>query len=275
MTKKQIILDESKSFKASTPTKSNERVFEEVAQSMIEVMSRIFKNQALLEINKTTQEKFADAQVGNFANVFLKLSKKVTRKLLNRFSDKRIKRLVEKLLSDVDKRNSGIFYGNIEKLTGIPSKQLSKTEGLKPHTSALILETVQWVKKLRDETLELYTANSLRAMTLGQSLPQVLEQFDGLVEKRRNHAKFTASNQINNFNSIITKIRAQNVGISRARWVTARDERVRECHKVRDGKEFELSKGLYSSCDGKHLLPGVDFRCRCTYELIIPESNNN
>ena len=274
MSKQKITLDESKSFKSSDTTRSHERLFEESAESIIELMSSIYKNQVLLELNKTTQEKFADVQVGNFANVFLSLSNKITKKLLKRFNDKRIKKLVETILGDVNKRNSGMFYGQIEKLTGISSKKLALTEGLKPHTSALILDTVQWMKKLRDETLELYTANSLRSMTLGQSLPQILEQFDGMVEKRRNHAKFTARNQINNFNSIMTKTRAQNVGITKARWVTANDERVRPCHKVRDGKEFDLDKGLHSSCDGKWLLPGVDFQCRCTYLLIIPEANN-
>jgi len=116
----------------------------------------------------------------------------------------------------------------------------------------------------------MYTANSLRAMTQGSSLAEIMEQFDGLVEKRKNHAKFTARNQIANFNSITTKLRAQNLGITRARWITSHDERVRPCHDVRNGKEFDLDKGLYSSCDGEWLLPGVDYQCRCDYELIIP-----
>ena len=104
---------------------------------------------------------------------------------------------------------------------------------------------------------------------------EILEQFDGLVEKRKNHAKFTARNQIGNFNSLTTKIRAQNLGITQAIWRTSRDERVRPCHHARRDKVFDLDKGLYSSCDQLWLLPGVDFQCRCDYELIIPEDDED
>ena len=104
-------------------------------------------------------------------------------------------------------------------------------------------------------------------------LRAIVAGVDGLEEKRKNHAKFTARNQIGNFNSLTTKIRAQNLGITQAIWRTSRDERVRPCHKVRDGKAFDLATGLYSSCDGLSLLPGVDFQCRCDYELVIPEDD--
>jgi uncharacterized protein with gpF-like domain len=112
----------------------------------------------------------------------------------------------------------------------------------------------------------------------------VLEQYSGMVEKRKNHAKFTARNQIANYNSLVTKARAQNLGITSARWVTAHDERVRgnpsgkypnatPDHFWAEGKEFDLSIGLKFP-SGKTLLPGVDYQCRCTYELIIPADDD-
>ena len=61
------------------------------------------------------------------------------------------------------------------------------------------------------------------------------------------------------------------LGIKKAVWRTSADERVRASHEARDGKEFELSEGLYSSVDGKTLLPGTDYNCRCSYRMILED----
>ena len=212
-----------------------------------------------------------DAQEGNYAAVFLKLTREAQRKLLKRFDDKRLEKMARDILNKVNRRNAEQFYNGIEKQIGISAKELFNSEGLQSNISALILESAQWAKKLRDDTLEFYTSNTLRAMAEGNSLEDVLKQFDGMAETRKNHAKTVARTQVSTFNSLVGKARAQNLGIEKAVWVTSRDERVRHCHRVRNGKEFDLSKGLYSSCDGKFLLPGVDYNCRCTYEYVIPE----
>lgn len=272
MAKKQITCEGDACIKSPEPPRAQENQLSKAMEYMVAEMSQRFRNQVLGELQAATIDEFEDAaQVGNYAAVYLRLARRVQRKLLKQFDDKRIEQLVQDITGRVNKRNQSGLYGLVEKRIGLSTKELTATEGLKPQINALALETSQWVKKLRDETLEIYTANSLRAMTNGLSLPEILKQFDGLEEKRKNHAKFTARNQIANFNSISTKLRAQNLGIEQARWLTSEDERVRPCHKVRNDKQFDLAKGLFSSCDGLWLLPGVDFQCRCTYELIIPE----
>jgi len=268
--KRNITADKPSTIRSPGAPRAQDRELAALAEYMVRIMSQRFRNQAIRELQAGTVGKFEDAQVGNYAAVFLKLANRVTRKLIRQFDDKRIEQQVKRILGKVDKRNRDQLYARIEKRIGLSTLELSATEGLSANINALNLETSQWVKKLRDDTLEMYTANSLRAMTLGETLESVLEQFDGLVEKRKNHAKFTARNQIANFNSIATKLRAQNLGITEALWITSSDERVRPCHAKRNGKQFALDKGLYSSCDGLHLLPGVDYQCRCDYELIIP-----
>lgn len=210
-------------------------------------------------------------QVGNYATVFLKLNKAAQKKLLKRFDDKRLEKLARQVLEKVNRRNAQQFYGNVESSIGISAKELLTSEGLQSNINALILETAQWAKKLRDETLEMYTSNTLRVMAQGGSLEDLLSQFSDMEEKRKNHAKMVARTQVSTFNSLVGKARAENLGIEKAVWVTSRDERVRRCHQVRDGKEFDLNKGLYASCDGKTLLPGVDYQCRCTYRFVIPK----
>lgn len=268
--KRDIKADRPVEIKTKPPTKTQERELADVMVYMIEQISKRFKNTAITGLQVKTVEKFADSQAGNYASVFLKLAAKTQRQILAQFDNDRIDAMVFGLLDKVDDRSKESFYAEIEKSVGISSKELAATEGLKATTNALKLETAQWVKKLRDETLEEYTSNTLRAMTLGNGLDGILDQYDGLVEKRKGHAKFTARNQINNYNAISTKIRAQNLGITEAVWVIADRERVRPSHEDRDGKTFKLEEGLYSSIDGKHLLPGTDYQCRCTTRFIIP-----
>lgn len=268
--KRNVTADRETAIRGPAAPRAQERELERAIEYMLDQITKRFRNGALLGLSKATQGKFADA---NYATEYLRAAKRVTRKLIRQFDDKRIEALVKTVLNKANKRNREVLYRLVEKRIGIPTTELTNTEGLKADINALVLETAQWVKRLRDETIELYTANSLRAMTQGSSLAEVLSQFDGLAEKRRGHARFTARNQISNFNSITTKLRAQNLGITEAVWLTSQDERVRDSHIARNGKRFDLAEGLYSSTDGLHLLPGTDYQCRCTYELIIPEGD--
>lgn len=260
--KRQITKTGGGNLKGVEPPKSSEREFSKAMEYMVDFMTRFIRNNVINELNQTTIDKFADAkQTGNYANVFLTLNKKAQRKLLKRFDDKKLEKITRKILGKVNRRNAQQFYSSVEDSIGTNAKELLNSEGLQSNINALMLETAQWAKKLRDETLEAYTANTLRVMAQGGSLTDVLAQYSGMEEKRKNHAKMVSRTQIANFNSLVSKARAENLGIEKAVWVTSRDERVRRCHAVRDKKEFDLNKGLYSSCDNKTLLPGTDFNC--------------
>ena len=269
--KRKLTADKLITLKSSNTPKTQERELSDFMAYMIDETAQRWRNQVFKGLHKSTVNKFKDAQPGNYARVYQRLANRTRRKLLKQFDDKRIEQLVADILGKVDKRNQAELYAKVEKRIGISTKELTATEGLTANINALVLETSEWVKKSLDDTLNEYTANSLRAMSLGESLEDIMSGFDDLVGKRKDHAKFTARNQIGNFNSVVTKIRAQNIGIDEAIWRTSKDERVRRCHQIRDGKTFKLSEGLYSACDGQKLLPGVDYQCRCDYELIIPE----
>lgn len=264
-----------KTVKSQAPSRTLERRFGDINEYMVELMSRIYENQVLRELNATTINKFADStdQSGNYARAFKRLSVGVRKKLLRRFSNLRIERMAKEYLEQSDRETKEKLYKAVESKVGISAKELAFKEGLSATRNALILETATWMQKLRDETLELYTANSLRMMTQGKGIGEIMGEFSKMKEKRKNHAKFTARNQINNFNSIMTKTRAQKIGIKKAIWRTAEDERVRPSHAWRNGKEFDLNEGLYSSMDGKTLLPATDYQCRCTYELIFEDDD--
>jgi len=270
--KREVKAPKGAQIKSPEPPRSEIRQFGNAIEYMVDQMSKRWRTQILKELNQDTISKFSDAtQVGNFAKIFLAMAARVRRKLLKQFDDKRIENLAKKYTSKVDNRNKSEFYRRAEEKIGISREELEATEGLTSQINAYKLETMQWIKKMRDDTLQQWTSQTLRQMAEGKGLPEILSEFDGMVEQRKGHAKMVARTQISTFNSLTSKARAQNLGITKAIWRTAGDERTRTCHQARDGKEYLLSEGLYSSCDGKTLLPGTDYNCRCTAIMIIPE----
>lgn len=282
--KRQVTAEKPTPIKAPRSPRSIENEMTELTDFMIQQMAKRFQNQVLGKIQVSTVEKFADsasarhtytftdAQTGNFAAVLLRLSKAAKRSLLKQFSNARIESISQQVLSKLDKRAKREFYERVAAKTGINVADLIAKEGMKATTNALMLETAQWIQTLRDETFQKFTNNTLFAMSQGESLDAIVNQFDDIVIERKSHAKFLARNQVQNYNSITTKIRAQNLSITRAVWQTSGDERVRPSHADRDGKEYDIAEGLYSSVDGKHLIPGLDFSCRCTALYVIPET---
>lgn len=270
--KRQITAAKPTPIKSPKSPRGIENELADMIEFMVETMAKRFKNQVLGQLQVRTVEKFADAQTGNFAAILLRLSKAAQKSILKQFGDDRIDTISQAVLAKLDKKSKEEFYKRVAAKTGINLTDLIAKEGMKATTNALMTETAQWIKTLRDDTFQKFTNNTLFAMSQGESLDTVVSQFDDVVAERKNHAKFLARNQVQNYNSITTKIRAQNLGITKAVWETAGDERVRPSHADREGKEFDLATGLYSSLDGLSLLPGTDYNCRCSYTMIIPET---
>jgi len=252
--------------------KKYEKEFARFTTYMVESMGSQFKNESLNSLHVKTVEKFQDAkQVGNYAKVFLELSRKAKRKILKRFSTKRIEKYVDDLLRKVDSYNQAQTYKGFEKATGISSAQYIQNESVQQSINAYKLETQVWALKLRDDTLQAFTANTLRAMAEGEPMSEVIAGFDLTKSKRKDAAQFVARQQVTTFNSLASKARMLDAGITKAVWKTTQDERKRVCHQARHDKVFILSEGLYSSCDQKTLLPGLDFGCRCSSHAIFEE----
>lgn len=97
-----------------------------------------------------------------------------------------------------------------------------------------------------------------RASTIARDIG---EQFN--VEARR--AALIARDQVNKLNGALTRMRQTNLGITQYIWRTSRDERVRETHRLNEGRKFSWNE---PPAETGH--PGQDINCRCTAEPVIP-----
>jgi len=89
--------------------------------------------------------------------------------------------------------------------------------------------------------------------------------------KGRSKANLIARDQVNKLNGQINEARLKSIGVTRYRWRTAKDERVRSRHAALEGKAFTWKKAPKSGTKGERLHPGQDFQCRCYAEPILDD----
>ena len=104
-------------------------------------------------------------------------------------------------------------------------------------------------------------------------LSQKLRENFEIAEKR---AALIAVDQNNKAKAIIENARRQQLGIKRAVWQhSSAGKKPRPTHLEMEGKEFELSKGMFDpdangKGRGEWIWPGQLINCRCTSRAIIP-----
>ena len=67
------------------------------------------------------------------------------------------------------------------------------------------------------------------------------------------------------------KDRAVNTGHTRYIWQTAGDQRVRDTHRVLNGKIFDFNNPPIIDELGNRGNPGEDYQCRCIARIILSE----
>ena len=104
----------------------------------------------------------------------------------------------------------------------------------------------------------------------GTSIQELTRDLVKASHLSRQRAETIAITQTANANSRFARETFKRMNIKKVVWSSAKDKRVRKCHLARNGISYEIDKGCFSSCDGKHLQTGQEVRCRCAMivELI-------
>lgn len=103
----------------------------------------------------------------------------------------------------------------------------------------------------------------------GRTPKQLADRIEERIEVTRSKAEFLARDQTLSLNGQITRDRQASAGIEEFIWTTSGDERVRESHRALDGKRFRWDDPPI--VDGRAVIPGDDYQCRCTAFPVLPE----
>lgn len=110
---------------------------------------------------------------------------------------------------------------------------------------------------------------ALQAFTGGKRPDVVATEIARTQEVTESRAMLIARTETAKAASIVTEVRAKEVGATHYIWRTAGDSDVRESHAELEGEVFAYDDPPI--VDGEPLNPGMTYNCRCYAEPIIPD----
>lgn len=119
-------------------------------------------------------------------------------------------------------------------------------------------------RRHHEKISSLQRRRSLNALTRNAAAQLIQQE----LKVSTNRAKFWARDQGERFYAGVVRTRAKAVGLTRFRWVSSGDERVRDEHAELDGKVFTFDDPPVTNEQGDRNMPGEDYNCRCIAEVI-------
>jgi len=190
------------------------------------------------------------------------------------------------IVDQIERSNKSKFFTNVKSSIGVNLEDIIAQEGLSDIVALQKNKNVSLIKSIPQEfikNIEVVVQNGisagLRPEEIGRQIAGI-KNISSVFGKLENRIKLIARSEVSNINNQISKRRAQEVGVTRGIWRTAKDERVRgnpggkypnskQDHWSLEGKEFDLSKGIKDPRSGEIIFPGSKPNCRCIFESII------
>jgi SPP1 gp7 family putative phage head morphogenesis protein len=132
-------------------------------------------------------------------------------------------------------------------------------------TTNFIQEQVALVKDLPVRTLTEIEGIVIRGVSEGRLHGDIAKEIQKRVNIGKNRAALIARDQVGKFYGVVNRERQKALGLTRFRWRTVGDERVRSKHKHLDGRIFTWDN---PPSEG---IPGQPINCRCTAEPVFDD----
>lgn len=191
----------------------------------------------------------------------------------------------ESIVEKVASLNRKRFVTSANKSLGVDLEGVLSETDLADVIKAQSEKNISLIKSIPDEFFKNIETTVYNGVAEGNSFEQIAKVIVGIkgissiFGKLDNRVKAIARNEVSNINGAITKKRQESLGIDTYIWSTAQDERVRDSHRVMEGKTCRWDdptvylKGdkwvKRSGIGGVEKHPSFDFGCRCTAEAII------
>jgi SPP1 gp7 family putative phage head morphogenesis protein len=101
-----------------------------------------------------------------------------------------------------------------------------------------------------------------------EDLALLIEERYGVAES---DAARIASDQVGKLYGQLDSVRQQQAGVTRFKWRTMKDNRVRDSHHALEGEVFEWSEPPIDEDTEEPIIPGQAIRCRCLAEPVLTD----
>lgn len=183
-------------------------------------------------------------------------------------------RISSSMVNRVDVINGKKTIQRVNNAVGVDVGNIINSENLTEFVEMQQIQNSELIKNVPGQAIEDIRRIVLNGLSEGLRAEEITKQISGNIpssvfNKMNNRIKTIARTEVAKLNSQITNKRLTNLGITRAVWDATLDNRTRACHAARDGKEYDIAEGLFSSCDGNTIQPGQEINCRCVAVPIV------
>ena len=199
---------------------------------------------------------------------------KLVGKLRNRWMkaiDDTAPRLAEYFATAIHRRSDAVLK-KILKEQGF-TINFQRTKAMNDVWAASVHENVSLIKSIAGTYLGQVEQTISRAYAQGYDLKRATDELQDRYKVSRKRAKFIARDQASKMNSQMTRVRAQENGLTHAIWKHSfSGKEPRRTHVEMDGEPFELAVGMYDP-DPKvqrHIQCGELINCRCIARYLVP-----
>ena len=205
------------------------------------------------------------AQDANPATVMRNAMRRLTQRWERHFdvmAEKLARRFADKSLttSDVSLRSALSDMGF--------TVEFKMTEPMRTAYQGVINENVNLIRSIPEQYLTQVETMVMQSVQRGRDLGTLSQELQKRLGVTKRRAAFIALDQNNKVTSALTAVRQKELGITRGIWRHSHaGKEPRPSHVAADGKEFNLSEGMF--LDGEWVMPGEAPRCRCTWSAVI------
>lgn len=272
------------------PTKqslSAQRFYRSQLMALLKEMNKDVRSELIPSIELAKRDYVADAWFDSILDVVQRLASKWA----GRSMQSQMERIAMKSISMADAANRKDFIESINRSVGIDMSGMLRSESLDDYISITIRNNVSLIKSIPEQyfnELSQNIENNIRQGFTPANLEKSIREMinirtfkpDGskstLAEKVANRAKLIARDQTAKINGDLTRIRQKDAGITHFKWVTSKDERVGDDHKLAARRRTKYGIGIYKWSEGApEGFPGNADRpnCRCTATPMIKGVN--
>lgn len=233
-------------------------------------LARAWKG-ALPKIELEAKQAAGEMVTANDASPAVELTKVI--KKLRKYFDTHFQELGEKVSKKFAKRaknGADVSLKAILKEEGF-TVSFGMTRQLNDILQATVAENVNLIKSIHTMYFDQVQTVIMQAVKNGRDMEYIRKELTERFGVSERKAKIIARDQTNKAMQTISRARALETGITKARWVHIPGAKTsRETHKHFDGKPFDLNKGRYDKDVGRYVQPGELINCNCRFRLIVP-----
>lgn len=173
---------------------------------------------------------------------------------------------IARLIDLEGQRHTKTFMASAKAAFGVDLSAVVREHDLAQILNAYALGNAALIQDFTSANLKRIQLLTIEAMLEGKNSRELSAEVRGAIKLSDNRAKLIARDQVGKLTADLNRYRHEQAGITRYKWLTSQDERVRPRHKNLDGREYDYGEPTGAE-DG--LPPGKPIQCRCVAQAIV------